>query len=197
MLNDPLLQPYQLKHLTLRNRIMTTSHEPAYAEDGHAEGALPRLSRRARQGRRRADDDGGLGRDIARQPAGVQQRARLQGRGGALAARTRRRLPRARRRGDDPAHPSRPAHALGQRRLAAGRLLFASSRGSASRLSEADRGLGHRAHRQGFRRCGGAHEGGRSRRHRARGLRPSAAISSGRRSPTTSKRPTAVRSTTG
>ena len=32
--NDPLLQPYVLKHLTLRNRIMTTSHEPAYAEDG-------------------------------------------------------------------------------------------------------------------------------------------------------------------
>jgi 2,4-dienoyl-CoA reductase-like NADH-dependent reductase (Old Yellow Enzyme family)/thioredoxin reductase len=34
MLNDPLLQPYRLKHLTLRNRIMTTAHEPAYAEDG-------------------------------------------------------------------------------------------------------------------------------------------------------------------
>ena len=34
MSNDPLLQPYQLKHLSLRNRIMTTSHEPAYPEDG-------------------------------------------------------------------------------------------------------------------------------------------------------------------
>jgi len=34
MSNDPLLQPYQLKHLTLRNRIMMTSHEPAYPEDG-------------------------------------------------------------------------------------------------------------------------------------------------------------------
>jgi N-methyl-L-proline demethylase len=34
MTRDPLLQPYQLKHLTLRNRIMTTAHEPAYAEDG-------------------------------------------------------------------------------------------------------------------------------------------------------------------
>jgi 2,4-dienoyl-CoA reductase-like NADH-dependent reductase (Old Yellow Enzyme family)/thioredoxin reductase len=31
---DPLLQPYQLKHLTLRNRVMITAHEPAYAEDG-------------------------------------------------------------------------------------------------------------------------------------------------------------------
>ena len=34
MSKDPLLQPYQLKHLTLKNRIMTTSHEPAYPEDG-------------------------------------------------------------------------------------------------------------------------------------------------------------------
>ena len=34
MSKDPLLQPFQLKHLTLKNRIMTTSHEPAYAEDG-------------------------------------------------------------------------------------------------------------------------------------------------------------------
>ena len=34
MSKDPLLQPYQLKHLTIKNRIMTTSHEPAYPEDG-------------------------------------------------------------------------------------------------------------------------------------------------------------------
>jgi 2,4-dienoyl-CoA reductase-like NADH-dependent reductase (Old Yellow Enzyme family)/thioredoxin reductase len=34
MSKDPLLQPYKLKHLTLKNRIMTTSHEPAYPEDG-------------------------------------------------------------------------------------------------------------------------------------------------------------------
>ncbi|RWG24011.1 MAG: N-methylproline demethylase, partial [Mesorhizobium sp.] len=32
--NDPLLQPYPLKHLTLKNRVMSTSHEPAYSEDG-------------------------------------------------------------------------------------------------------------------------------------------------------------------
>lgn len=31
---DPLLQPYQLKHLTLKNRIMSTAHEPAYSEGG-------------------------------------------------------------------------------------------------------------------------------------------------------------------
>ncbi|EGD57971.1 putative flavoprotein oxidoreductase [Novosphingobium nitrogenifigens DSM 19370] len=31
---DPLLQPYSIKHLTLRNRIITTAHEPAYSDDG-------------------------------------------------------------------------------------------------------------------------------------------------------------------
>ena len=31
---DPLLQPLQLKHLTLKNRVMSTSHEPAYSEGG-------------------------------------------------------------------------------------------------------------------------------------------------------------------
>ena len=31
---DPLLQPFQLKHLRLKNRILSTGHEPAYSEDG-------------------------------------------------------------------------------------------------------------------------------------------------------------------
>ena len=31
---DPLLEPFDLRHLRLRNRIVSTSHEPAYAEDG-------------------------------------------------------------------------------------------------------------------------------------------------------------------
>jgi len=34
LLNDPLLQPFQLGHLTLKNRVMSPSHEPAYSEDG-------------------------------------------------------------------------------------------------------------------------------------------------------------------
>ena len=34
MSTDALLQPYRLKHLTLRNRLMSTAHEPAYTEDG-------------------------------------------------------------------------------------------------------------------------------------------------------------------
>ena len=38
MSTDPLLQPFQLKHLTLRNRLMISSHEPAYPEDGLPKG---------------------------------------------------------------------------------------------------------------------------------------------------------------
>ncbi|MCZ0813779.1 MAG: NADH:flavin oxidoreductase [Pseudomonadota bacterium] len=34
MSSDPLLQPYKLKHLTLKNRVLISAHEPAYAEDG-------------------------------------------------------------------------------------------------------------------------------------------------------------------
>ncbi len=34
MADDPLLQPYRLRHLFLRNRLMSTAHEPAYTEDG-------------------------------------------------------------------------------------------------------------------------------------------------------------------
>lgn len=33
-MNDPLLQSFQLKHLHLKNRIIITSHEPSYNEDG-------------------------------------------------------------------------------------------------------------------------------------------------------------------
>ncbi|MDE0308386.1 MAG: NADH:flavin oxidoreductase [Acidiferrobacterales bacterium] len=36
--SDPLLEPFQLKHLHLRNRIISTSHEPSYSED-----MLPKL----------------------------------------------------------------------------------------------------------------------------------------------------------
>jgi 2,4-dienoyl-CoA reductase-like NADH-dependent reductase (Old Yellow Enzyme family) len=32
--DDPLLQPYDLKHLRLRNRVFSSSHEPAYSEGG-------------------------------------------------------------------------------------------------------------------------------------------------------------------
>lgn len=32
--NDPLLEPFDLKHLHLKNRVVSTSHEPGYAQEG-------------------------------------------------------------------------------------------------------------------------------------------------------------------
>ncbi len=40
---DPLLQPFRLKHLTFKNRVMSTAHAPNYVEDGLPQGALPAL----------------------------------------------------------------------------------------------------------------------------------------------------------
>lgn len=34
MSNDPLLQPFRLRELELKNRVLSTSHEPAYSVDG-------------------------------------------------------------------------------------------------------------------------------------------------------------------
>jgi len=34
MSSDPLITPFTIKNLTLRNRIVSTSHEPSYSEDG-------------------------------------------------------------------------------------------------------------------------------------------------------------------
>lgn len=34
MTGDPLLRPFRLRHLTLKNRIVSTAHEPDYTEDG-------------------------------------------------------------------------------------------------------------------------------------------------------------------
>ena len=73
---------------------------------------------------------------VARQPGRLRQSARLSRRDRAVAARARRRLPRARLQGDDPAHPSRPPHRLEQGRLAAGAVGLAGARAGAPRLSE-------------------------------------------------------------
>src|SRR5436309_5826065 len=37
-MSDPLFAPFTIKNVTLRNRIVSTSHEPAYSEDGLPKG---------------------------------------------------------------------------------------------------------------------------------------------------------------
>ena len=41
-LSDPLLQPYTIKHITFRNRIMSTSHSEGYSDKGMPKEALQR-----------------------------------------------------------------------------------------------------------------------------------------------------------
>ena len=74
MSNDPLLQPYQLKHLTLKNRIMTTSHEPGYPEDGMPKGRYRAYHvERAKAGVALAMTAGSAIGQPRIQPAGIQQ----------------------------------------------------------------------------------------------------------------------------
>ena len=173
---DPLLQQFQLKNMTLRNRVVSTSHEPSYTEDGMPKAALPPLPRGEGQGRHRPDDDGRLRGGRPRQPGRLRQPARLQGRDRAVAARAGLRGARERRGGDVPDHPSWSAHEQLRRRLASRHRAVGDPGARAPRLPEGRRGMGYGPHREGIRRRDGQMPGGGSRRHRARGLHPPARL---------------------
>ncbi len=174
MSNDPLLQPYRLKHLTLRNRILITSHEPAYPEDGMPKDRYRAYHvERAKAGVALTMTAGSA--SVSRDSPPVFNNVLVwKGRGGRLDEKACRRMPRPWRGGDDPAHPSRAAHAVGQGRLASGGGAEPRARGGPPRLPQADGGVGHRPHRGRLRRRGRADEGGGPRRDRARSLRPPA-----------------------
>jgi len=91
MSSDPLMQPFQLKHLTLKNRLMITSHEPAYPEDGLPKGRYRAYhEERARAGVAMTMTAGSA--SVSRDS--VQQYSGLEGRGCWLDARADRCLPR-------------------------------------------------------------------------------------------------------
>ena len=153
---------------------MSTSHEPAYSEDGmpkeryrlyHAEKAKGGMALTMTAGSAivSRDSPAAFGNLHAYRDEIVPWLERAGGR-----------LSRTRLQGDDPAHPSRPPHRLEQGRLAAGAVGLAGARAGAPFLPQAGRGLGPRPHRRRLCECRGAHAGGRPRRHRVRGLRPSA-----------------------
>ena len=119
---DPLLQPFQLKHLTLKNRIISTSHEPAYSEE-----ALPKARYRLYHEEKAK---GGIGMTMIGgssivAPDSPQAFGNLYVGSDAIIpwfGELRRRRAQIRRGGDDPDHPSRPPHLLGQGGLAADHL---------------------------------------------------------------------------
>ena len=59
--DDPLLQPFPLKHLTLRNRVFSSSHEPAYSEDGMPKDRYRLYHVEKAKGGIGDDDDGRVG----------------------------------------------------------------------------------------------------------------------------------------
>ena len=71
--NDPLLQPYRLKHLMLKNRIMSTAHEPNYSEDGMPKERYRLYHAEKAKGGIALDHDGGLGHRLGGFAAGFRQ----------------------------------------------------------------------------------------------------------------------------
>ena len=118
---DALLQPFTLRHLTLRNRIVSTSHAPAYAEGGMPQGTLSALSRREGQGRHRPHHVRRLLRGLARLPGDLRPARRQRRPDHPPFPRVLRPDPWAGRGADVPDLPYGPAHPLGCRQLAGAR----------------------------------------------------------------------------
>ena len=172
MSDDPLLQPYRLKHLTLKNRIMTTAHEPAYAEDGmpkalyrayHVERARAGIALTMTAGSASVarDSPPAFNNILAYKDEVVpwlRDFADACREHGAAVMIQLTHLGRRTRWDKDDWLPVVVA--------------LAPARGRPSRFPQTHRGLGHRAHRRRLRRRRRAGEGGRARRDRTRGLWP-------------------------
>ena len=156
-----------LRHVTFRNRLMSTSHAPGYVEDKHPEAALPALPRGEGQGRPRAHHV----RRLVEHRAGLAFRVRPDLHRRRLdrsrAAGVLRAHPPPRLRDHVPDHPHGASHAVERRGLAAA---AGASGGPGARAPLVPQGDGPRRHSAGgarVRRRRGALPGGRARRHRA------------------------------
>ena len=84
---DPLLQPFELKNLTLRNRVVSTSHEPSYTEDGMPKDRYRLYHEEKAKGGIGLTMMGGSAVVAPDSPAAFGNLPRLQGRDRAVAAR--------------------------------------------------------------------------------------------------------------
>ena len=170
---DPLLQPFQLRHLTLRNRIMSPSPRAGLRGGRQAQAALPALPRGEGEGRHRPDDVRRVDQRRAGLAAGLRPAVRRRRRHHPVVPADGRPDARPRHGDHGPAHPPRPADGLAttatgcrrsRRHRSASRPIGASPRRWRRRTS----GGSCRAFGDG----GAALQGRRPRRPRARGLRP-------------------------
>ena len=103
---EALLKPLHLKRLTIRNRVMSTSHAPGYGKDGKPQERYQLYHAKKAEGGNRFDDVRRLGLRRARQPRdAVEPDLRRRRQRDPLFPVFRRARPRLTRKNDDPAHP--------------------------------------------------------------------------------------------
>ena len=169
---DPLLQPFRLKHLTLRNRVMSILARAGVLRGRHAQGALPAVPRREGQGWPGDDDDRRARRSCRRT---ARRRS-------ATSTPTATRSCRGSGRMTDEVHEHGAAAMIqishlgrrtgwGQDDWLPVRRAVGGARTRAPGHPEGGRGLGHRPHRRPLRRRRRADAGRRHGRHRDRGVR--------------------------
>ena len=166
MATDPVLEPFQLKGLRLKNRIMSTAHAPSYVEDGkpkqryrlyHEEKAKGGLALTMFGGSTTTapDSPSAFGQINAATDAIIpwfQQLAEAVHRHDCAL--------------DVPDHPHGAADLRRRRRLAADPGAEPGPRAAAPLVPEDDRAARDQARAQGLRRRGAAVHGGRARRGR-------------------------------
>ena len=145
---DPLLQPFQLRHLTLRNRIMSTGSRAGLRRGRQAEAALPALPRGEGEGRDRPVDVRRIDERRAGFAAGLRPAVRRRRRHHPVVPAAGRPDARPRRGDDGPAHPHGPPDGLGRRRLAADDLGVVRPRAGPPELPQGDGGERHPAGRR-------------------------------------------------
>ena len=124
---DALFEPLRIKGLSLRNRVMSSSHAPGYVADGRPTERFIRYHAEKAKGGIGLTVIGSstVAHDFAERALRHHQAHRR--RGGPGSEGDHRGGARPRCRGDDPAGPDGSAHALGQRALAADASPFAGA----------------------------------------------------------------------
>ena len=172
--NDPLLAPLKIRHLTLRNRIMSTSHACGLEEGGMPTERYQLYHEEKAKGGIALTMFGGssnVGRRVAEHFPTTQRRHRRDHPAPAAVLRARARAwcgaSCARSRISAGAVNPMPSNWLPTIAPSA------HPRDAAPQLPEGDGRARHRPRRQGLRCCGQAVPGGRPRRHRNARRRPS------------------------
>ena len=172
MATDPVLEPFQLKGLRLKNRVMSTAHAPSYVEDGKPKLRYRLYHEEKAKGGLALTMFGGSTTTATGQPVGVRPDQRGQRRDHPLVPAAGRHRASARLRADVPDHAYGAAHLRRRRGLAADPGAEPGARAAAPLVPQDDRAARDQARAEGLRRRGAALPGRRARRGRGDRLGP-------------------------